>query len=155
MHGIVWLTEQFMTPVTAPRLLIVDDIEGNRRLLSRRFARRGIETLEADSGPTALDLIARHAFDLVLLDIMMPGIDGIEVLRRIRARYSPESLPVIMVTAKAFSKDIVDAIELGANDYVVKPVNFSVAFFRVQIQLARKQAQRALDPAPGPIVVLD
>jgi CheY-like chemotaxis protein len=144
-----------MTPVTATRLLIVDDIEDNRRLLSRRFARRGIETVEAASGPTALDLVAQHAFDLVLLDIMMPGMDGIEVLRRIRARYSPESLPVIMVTAKAFSKDIVDAIELGANDYVIKPVNFSVAFLRVQTQLARKQAQRMLKPTLRPIVVLD
>jgi DNA-binding response OmpR family regulator len=123
--------------------------------LSRRFARRGIETIETDSGFTALDLIAQHTFDLVLLDIMMPGIDGIEVLRRIRASYSPESLPVIMVTAKAFSKDIVDAIELGANDYVIKPVNFSVAFLRVQIQVARKRAQQAINPTLRPIVVLD
>jgi DNA-binding response OmpR family regulator len=147
-----------MTPVTAAntRLLIVDDIEENRRLLGRRFARRGFEIVEADSGPRALDLIARRTFDLVLLDIMMPGIDGIEVLRRIRARHSPESLPVIMVTAKAFSKDIVEAIALGANDYVVKPVNFSVAFLRVQIQLARKQAQQALNPIHlRPIVLLD
>src|ERR1700694_5703643 len=118
-ENVVWLAERSMTPVTAAntRLLIVDDIEDNRRLLSRRFARRGFKGIEADSGPTALDLIAQHTFDLVLLDIMMPGIDGIEVLRRIRAKHSPESLPVIMVTAKVFSKDIVDAIELGANDY--------------------------------------
>jgi DNA-binding response OmpR family regulator len=145
-----------MTPVTAAntRLLIVDDIEDNRRLLSRRFARRGFKSIEADSGPTALDLIAQHTFDLVLLDIMMPGIDGIEVLRRIRAKHSPESLPVIMVTAKAFSKDIIDAIELGANDYIIKPVDFSVAFLRVQIQLARKQARQALNPIPHRQIVL-
>ena len=85
-ENVVWLAERSMTPVTAAntRLLIVDDIEDNRRLLSRRFARRGFKSIEADSGPTALDLIAQHTFDLVLLDIMMPGIDGIEVLRRIR-----------------------------------------------------------------------
>jgi DNA-binding response OmpR family regulator len=131
-----------MTPLSAAnlRLLIVDDIEDSRRLVSRRFAQRGFETIEAESGHVALDLIAQYNFDLVLLDIMMPGLNGIEVLRRIRARHSLENLPVIMVTAKVFSKDIVDAIELGANDYIIKPIDFSVAFLRVQTQLARKQA---------------
>jgi adenylate cyclase len=147
--------EQSMTPPSAAnlRLLIVDDIKDSRRLLSRRFAQRGFETIEAENGPTALDLIAQHNFDLVLLDIMMPEINGIEVLRKIRARHSPESLPVIMVTAKVFSKDIVDAIEQGANDYIIKPVDFSVAFLRVQTQLARKQAQQA--PSPIHFALLD
>jgi DNA-binding response OmpR family regulator len=137
-----------MMPLSAAniRLLIVDDIEDSRSLLSRRFSQRGFETVEAENGPTALDLIAQHNFDLVLLDIMMPGINGLEVLRKIRARHSPENLPVIMVTAKVFNKDIVDAIELGANDYIIKPVDFSVAFLRVQTQLARKQAQQGLNP---------
>ena len=132
-----------MMPLSVPnsRLLIVDDLEDNRRLLSRRFARRGFETIEAESGTAALDLIGQQNFDLVLLDIMMPGINGLEVLRRIRSRHSLESLPVIMVTAKVFSEDIVEALELGANDYIIKPVDFSVAFLRVQTQLARKQRQ--------------
>src|SRR5258708_6770596 len=117
--------EQSMMPLSVPngRLLIVDDLEDNRRLLSRRFAQRGFETIEAESGTAALDLIGQQNFDLVLLDIMMPGINGLEVLRRIRSRHSLERLPVIMVTAKVFSEDIVEALELGANDYIIKPVD--------------------------------
>ena len=101
--------------------------------------------VEAETGSAALDLIAQEEFDLVLLDIMMPGPNGIEVLRQIRASHSPDILPVIMITAKAGSTDIVEALELGANDYITKPVDFSIAFARAQTQLARKQAKQALD----------
>ena len=79
------------------RLLIVDDIGDNRSILTRRFERRGFEVVEADSGFTAIELISRESFDLVLLDVMMPGIDGIETLKRIRGQQA--ALPVIMVTA--------------------------------------------------------
>jgi DNA-binding response OmpR family regulator len=132
--------------VTQPfRLLVVDDIEDNRILLSRRFSRRGYLIAEADSGPAALDLIAQQEFDLVLLDVMMPGLNGIDVLRQIRASHSPDTLPVIMITAKAANVDVVEALELGANDYITKPVDFSVAFARAQTQLTRKQSKQALD----------
>jgi diguanylate cyclase (GGDEF)-like protein len=127
------------------RLLVVDDVASNRDLLVRRFSRRGYETVEANDGAAALDLIARQDFDAVLLDIVMPGIDGIEVLKRIRATHSPESLPVIMVTARASTEDVVQALQFGANDYLTKPVDFSIAFARVQTQLARKHAQQALE----------
>jgi diguanylate cyclase (GGDEF)-like protein len=80
----------------------------------------------------------------VLLDIMMPGIDGFEVLNRIGAKHPSDALPVIMVTAKAFSKDIVEALGFGANDYIIKPVDFSVALARVENQLARRRAHQAL-----------
>jgi diguanylate cyclase (GGDEF)-like protein len=136
--------------VTQPfRLLVVDDIEDNRILLSRRFSRHGYLIAEADSGPAALDLIAQQEFDLVLLDVMMPGLNGIDVLRQIRASHSPDTLPVIMVTAKAANIDIVEALELGANDYITKPVDFSVAFARAQTQLTRKQSKQALDRSLG------
>lgn len=127
------------------RLLIVDDVADNRTLLSRRFAKRGYQIVEAENGFTALDFIAQQDFDLVLLDIMMPGLNGIEVLKRIRASHSPDALPVIMVTAKAGTSDIIEALELGANDYITKPVEFSIAYARAQTQLARKQANQALD----------
>jgi diguanylate cyclase (GGDEF)-like protein len=124
------------------RLLIVDDVNDNRTLLTRRFERRGFEVVEADSGFAALELIDREPFDLVLLDVMMPGIDGIETLRRIRKQKSASALPVIMVTAKTGTNHIVDALELGANDYVTKPVDFAVAFARVNTQIGRKRAEQ-------------
>ncbi len=124
------------------RVLIVDDVSDNRTLLTRRFERRGFEVVEADSGFTAIELIDKEPFDLVLLDVMMPGIDGIETLKRIRSRKSASALPVIMVTAKTGSSHIVDALELGANDYVTKPVDFAVAFARVNTQISRKRAEQ-------------
>jgi diguanylate cyclase (GGDEF)-like protein len=126
------------------RLLIVDDIADNRTILSRFFGRRGFQTVEAENGAAALALIAEQSLDAVLLDVVMPEMNGLEALKRIRATHSPSNLPVIMVTAKVETQDIVQALELGANDYITKPVDFSIAFARVQSQLARKQAERAL-----------
>ena len=125
-----------------PRLLIVDDISDNRTVLKRRFERRGFDVTEAESGLIAIDLIERGPFDLVLLDVMMPGIDGMETLKRIRSRKSASALPVIMVTAKSESDNIVDALEQGANDYVTKPVDFAVALARVNTQLSRRRAEQ-------------
>jgi diguanylate cyclase (GGDEF)-like protein len=128
----------------APRLLIVDDVSDNRAVLTRRFQSRGFQIVEADNGFDALELIETGGFDLVLLDIMMPGIDGIETLGRIRARRSPSELPVIMVTARAENTDVVNALASGANDYVTKPVDFAVALARVNTQLSRKKAEKLL-----------
>jgi diguanylate cyclase (GGDEF)-like protein len=125
-----------------PRILIVDDISDNRTILTRRFQRRGFEVVEADSGFAAIELINRDSFDVVLLDVMMPGIDGIETLKRIRGQQSASALPVIMVTAKSESNNIVDALDLGANDYVTKPVDFAVALARVNTQISRKRAEQ-------------
>ncbi|MCK1511203.1 EAL domain-containing protein [Bradyrhizobium sp. 190] len=130
-----------------PHLLIVDDISDNRAILSRRFERRGFTVTEAESGLAAIELIERETFDLVLLDVMMPGIDGIETLKRIRDRKSASALPVIMVTAKSESTNIVDALECGANDYVTKPVDFSVAMARVNTQISRRRAEQQVEHA--------
>jgi diguanylate cyclase (GGDEF)-like protein len=125
-----------------PRLLIVDDISDNRNILVRRFERRGFDVVEAESGLAAIDLIERESFDVVLLDVMMPGIDGIETLKHIRVQKSASALPIIMVTAKSESTNIVDALEQGANDYVTKPVDFAVALARVNTQIGRKRAEQ-------------
>jgi diguanylate cyclase (GGDEF)-like protein len=125
-----------------PRILIVDDIGDNRTVLTRRFERRGFDVVEAESGFAAIELIERESFDLVLLDVMMPGIDGIETLKHIRSERSASALPVIMVTAKSESENIVDALKLGANDYVTKPVDFPVALARVNAQICRKRAEQ-------------
>jgi diguanylate cyclase (GGDEF)-like protein len=130
-----------LTAAGKARLLIVDDMRDNRAILRRRFERRGFHIAEADGGLAALDMIAREEFDIVLLDMMMPDLDGLKVLARIRAQCPSAGLPVIMVTAKAGSQDIVEALELGANDYITKPVDFSVALARVNTQLQRKRAE--------------
>ena len=127
-----------------PRLLVVDDVADNRTVLRRRFQKRNFEIVEADGGVEALELVGAGSYDAVLLDVMMPDLSGLEVLRRIRLRHSPESLPVIMVTANSQSADIVEALELGANDYVAKPVDFAVALARVNAQVGRKRANEAL-----------
>jgi diguanylate cyclase (GGDEF)-like protein len=124
-----------------PRLLIVDDTAENRAVLARRFQRRGFVVTEAEGGYRALEQIAQQSFDLVLLDVMMPDLDGIEVLRRIRERHSPVSLPVVMVTAKTQSEDVVQALANGANDYLTKPVDFAVALARANTQIGRKRAE--------------
>jgi diguanylate cyclase (GGDEF)-like protein len=135
--------------VPRPRILIVDDISDNRMVLTRRFQRRGFDVVEADNGLTAIELIDQTPFDVVLLDVMMPGIDGIETLKRIRGQRSASALPVIMVTAKSESANIVDALELGANDYVTKPVDFAVALARVNTQISRKRAEQQVARVNG------
>jgi diguanylate cyclase (GGDEF)-like protein len=133
-----------LSPRAKPRLLVVDDIADNRNILARRFQKRNFEIVEADCGMTALELIATTPFDAILLDVMMPDMSGLEVLRRIRSSYSPDNLPVIMVTANNQSADVVEALQLGANDYVAKPVEFAVALARVKGQVERKRASEAL-----------
>ncbi len=129
------------------RLLVVDDNPDNLDMLSRRLRRCGFEVAVADHGRLALEHAAREAFDLVVLDIMMPDIDGLQVLEQLRRTHSVADLPVIMATAKDASDDVVKALELGANDYVTKPLDFPVLLARVRTQLALRNATRALESA--------
>ena len=135
-----------MTPDRG-RLLVVDDNPDNLDMLSRRLRRCGFEVVVADHGRLALEHVAREAFDLVVLDIMMPDIDGLQVLEQLRRSHSVADLPVIMATAKDASDDIVKALEQGANDYVTKPLDFPVLLARVRTQLALRHATRALESA--------
>ena len=125
-------------------LLLVDDEALNRDMLSRRLERHGFHVGMAADGATALQYIGAHAPDLVLLDIMMPGMTGVDVLQRLRSRYAPDQLPVIMVSALKDSDKVVEALNLGANDYITKPVDFPVALARIQGQLARRAAESDL-----------
>jgi DNA-binding response OmpR family regulator len=129
------------------RVLIVDDLKDNRTLLARRFGARNYEAVEADSGRKALELIASTAFDAVLLDIMMPGMDGLGVLRTIRAQEQSRLLPVIMITAKTERNDILQALETGADDFISKPVDFAIALARVKGHVKRKRSADALERA--------
>ena len=118
------------------KLLVVDDNEMNRDTLSRRLIRAGHTVDLADGGQTALDMISAGQYDAVLLDVMMPDVDGFEVLKTVRESLSPEQLPIIMATAKTDSDTIVAALNSGANDYVTKPLDFPVVRARIQTQLA-------------------
>ncbi|HTQ53701.1 MAG TPA: EAL domain-containing protein [Bryobacteraceae bacterium] len=128
----------------AKPLLLVDDDTTNQDLMSRRLKRAGYSTELAGNGYEALDVLARREVELVLLDSMMPGLSGIDLLRQLRTRFSAARLPIIMVTALGESERIVEALNLGANDYISKPVDFPVALARIRAQIERKRAEEAL-----------
>ena len=126
-------------------LLLVDDDAMNRDALARRLARSGYKVLTADSGVAALRMVREERIDAVLLDVMMPGMSGLETLRHLRQLRSVADLPVIMVTAKDGSDDVVEALDQGANDYVTKPIDFAVALARIRAQVTTRRA----DPLTG------
>ena len=126
-------------------LLLVDDDAMNRDVLARRLTRSGYKVLTADSGVAALRMIREGRIDAVLLDVMMPGLSGLETLRQLRQFRSVADLPVIMVTAKDESDDVVEALDLGANDYVTKPIDFAVALARIRAHVTTRRA----DPLTG------
>ena len=132
------------TPHAPPRVLIVDDVADERAALSLRFVNLGFEIVEADCGAQALSLVQEQAFDVVLLDVTMPDMNGTEVLRRVREKSSASLLPVIMLTPESQAENVVEAMKLGANDYVTKPVDFSIALARVNNQVARRRAELEL-----------
>ena len=129
------------------KVLVTDDEEMNRDMLSRRLVRRGFEAHLAASGPETLALLETTRFDLIILDIMMPDMDGYEVLRRIRQQFSAAELPIIMATAKDASEDMLAALKEAANDYVTKPINFPILLARMDIQLGLLESRRQLDRA--------
>lgn len=129
----------FETSSTHPRILIVDDNAYNLEVLARRLERRDFVCICVENGSDALDKINNDVFDLVLLDIMMPGMSGLEVLTKARQTFSKMALPIIMVTSKGESEDVVEALNNGANDYIMKPIDFPVALARIQTQISQKQ----------------
>jgi len=126
------------------RLLIVDDNEMNRDMLARRLSRKGYVIGLAESARGLLPRVKEDGIDLVLLDIEMPEVTGLDALQELRRCFSPIELPIIMVTAKNQSDDIVRALDMGANDYLTKPIDFPVALARISTQLSHKMAQEAL-----------
>ena len=121
------------------RLLIVDDLEVNRDLLARRVGRLGHETGFADNGRTALEALRAAPWDLVLLDITMPEMDGYETLRRIKEDPTLAHIPVIMVSAIDEIESVVRCIELGADDYLSKPFNPVLLRARIESSLNKKR----------------
>ena len=124
---------------TPPRILIVDDNETNRDILRSRLGPQGYELLEAADGEEALAAARQHHPDLILLDVMMPKMDGIEACRQIKADASLPFMPVVLVTAKSDSKDVVAGLEAGADEYLTKPLDQSALVARVKSMLRMKE----------------
>lgn len=133
---------------TRELLLVVDDNPDNREVLGRRLERKGFQVLMAEDGKKALELLDNHPVDLILLDIMMPEISGLDVLRTVRYNKAAHVLPIIMVSAVGESDMVVEALNLGANDYVTKPIDFAVTLARVEAQLTRRREQQLTPLAP-------
>jgi DNA-binding response OmpR family regulator len=134
-----------------PRILLVDDEQSIQTLLSFPLRKDGYEVVQATDGREALARFGETTFDLVVLDVMLPRMDGLEVCRRMRAR---SSVPIIMLTAKAEEIDKVLGLELGADDYITKP--FSLREFRSRVKAALRRAGMARrEPAEddGPLEV--
>ena len=134
-----------------PRILLVDDEQSIQTLLSFPLRKDGYEVVQATDGREALARFGETTFDLVVLDVMLPRLDGLEVCRRMRAR---SSVPIIMLTAKAEEIDKVLGLELGADDYITKP--FSLREFRSRVKAALRRAGMARrDPESdeGPLEV--
>ncbi|MCP5467587.1 MAG: EAL domain-containing protein [Sinobacteraceae bacterium] len=123
---------------TAPKVLAVDDNATIRKAISLRLGAKGFDVATAVDGEDALAQSARHRFDLVLLDLAMPGCGGQEVLRRLRRHYSATELPIIVLAASNDKADINKSLELGANDYIIKPGELPILLARIRTQLALK-----------------
>jgi DNA-binding response OmpR family regulator len=133
---------------SAPRILLVDDEQSIQKLLAYPLRKEGYDVVSALDGREALDRLRDASFDLVVLDLMLPKVDGFDVCRQIR---SHSTVPIIMLTAKAEEIDKVLGLELGADDYITKP--FSVREFRSRVKAVLRRAElvRADEPREEPI----
>lgn len=130
----------------AIRILVVDDESAIRRALRPPLLELGFQVAEASRGEEALQLLRAAAYDVVLLDVNMPGIGGIETLRRIRA-FAPR-LPILMLTVRDQEEDKVEALELGADDYVTKPFSTRELIARIRAAVRRVRAPARAEDAP-------
>jgi len=121
-------------------VLAVDDNATIRRAIAMRLGSKGYNVITAENGNQALAALDKHAFDLMLLDLQMPGMRGDEVLKHVRDRYSETELPVIMLAASDDKNDISKTLQLGANDYVIKPGDLPVLLARIKTQLSLRSA---------------
>jgi DNA-binding response OmpR family regulator len=134
---------------TKPRILIVEDHPLIAELVETRLRIEGMQPVKCPGGREALSLVGTERFDLVILDIMMPDVDGYEVLRHIRATSSTATLPVIFLTAKSTPADIEKGLSLGANHYITKPFSGQDLMRKVRLCLDELKAASADAPAAG------
>ena len=124
-----------MTEANNIKILIVDDDLVSGNLLTKRLNKKGYACSYVDSGEACLAALKLESYSLILLDIMMPNMSGTDVLKVIREEHNSFELPIIMVTAKDDTSDIVESLNSGANDYITKPINMDIAMARIHTLL--------------------
>jgi diguanylate cyclase (GGDEF)-like protein len=140
------MSETKPVPATDPaRILVVDDNQDNLEIVAARLRSRGYEILEASDGARSLELVRERAPDLILLDVMLPDIDGYEIARRIKGAPDLPFIPIILVTARDSTQDKVAGLDAGADDYLTKPFNFPELEARIRSMLRIKRLQAELE----------
>jgi two-component system phosphate regulon response regulator PhoB len=139
------------------RILVVDDEKDLVDLITYNLGRNGYDFLSAYNGGDAIDLAQREQPDLIILDLMLPGLDGTEVARRLKSDARTASIPILMLTAKSEETDVVVGLTLGADDYVTKPFSIKILLARLGTILRRSEPQAPADDAgllrAGPLVI--
>jgi len=131
--------------MTTSKILVVDDEEDILELIRYNLEKDGYQVFTAQTGETALETVKSEIPDLVLLDLMLPGVDGIEVCRQINSNSATRHIPVIMLTAKSEQMDVVIGLEIGADDYITKPFSPRVLLARVKAMLRRNRDNKSDD----------
>jgi DNA-binding response OmpR family regulator len=138
-----------------PLIYVVEDDEASRELLVRRLRKRNYRAEPIEGGESCLERLTQQLPDLILLDLVMPAMSGLDVLAEIRKTHSLYQLLVIVVTGKVAAEDVVDGLRLGANDYVTKPITFPVLEARIKTQIAVKQSVENLLQAERQRVMIE
>ncbi len=130
------------------RILIVDDEEDIVELVRYNLNREGFSTTSANSGEAALKQVKNDPPDLIVLDLMLPGVDGLEVARRLKSDSNLRNIPIVMLTAKGEEADVVTGLELGADDYIIKPFSPKIMIARIKTVLRRQNEPEQNDDVP-------
>jgi DNA-binding response OmpR family regulator len=136
------------------RILIVDDDPNTLEILRRWLQREGYVTVSADNGRTCLDTLAKEAVDVIVLDVMMPGMDGLQVCEKLRENADWRSIPVVLLTAKDDIETRSRGMLLGVSEYLTKPVNKLELFGRLQAQLHSRELERRMDATAATVATL-
>ena len=129
-------------------ILIVEDEEDILELIRYNLSKNGFRITGVLSGEDALKKVSKESFDLVVLDIMLPGMDGLDVCKALKKNEKTQHIPIIMLTAKGEESDVVTGLELGADDYIVKPFSPKILISRIKTVLRRKSAEPLDDSQP-------